>query len=483
MAGLGVLHGTAALLTPAEMSQADSAAIAAGIPVHVLMENAGRAVARAIRRRFAPCRVLVLCGPGNNGGDGYVAARHLQDAGWPVRLAPSSQAHGDGAAIARKAWRGPTVDFSEAESARADLVIDAVYGAGLTRDLGADVERALRAARRVVAVDVPSGLDGATGAVRGYAPQAELTVTFFRRKPGHLLLPGRTLCGETVLAQIGFPADVLDSIPVRAFANGPSLWAIPRPGPESHKYTRGHVTILGGPSMTGAARMAARAARRGGAGMVTIAAGDGGDLYRAGDPGIIVDDRPLGILLEDPRRNAFVCGPGLGAEGAAAALPMLLASGRLVVVDADALTLCTGAPERLRGASILTPHAGEFARVFGDAGTDRLGAARKAAASTGAVVLLKGSDTIVASPDGRAAINETAPPTLATAGAGDVLAGLAGSFLGQGMAPYEAACAAAWVHGRAAALVGDGLIAEDIPEALPRAIREAAPSSAPSFRQ
>ncbi len=454
------------------MAAADRAAVALGRPVAWLMENAGRAVARAVRARFAPCRTLVLCGPGNNGGDGLVTARHLQLAGWPVAVAALAPPQGEAAAAASR-WHGPTVPFAATEAARAALVIDAVFGAGLTRDVAGDVADVLRAAARIVAVDVPSGLDGATGQVRGSAPQAVLTVTFFRRKPGHLLLPGRTLCGETVLADIGIPDAALDAAAPRTFHNLPSLWHLPVPAPAGYKYSRGHVTVLGGATMTGAARLAAVAARRTGAGMVTIAADAGGDIYRAGEPGTIVDGRPLAELLQDARRNAWVCGPGLGLEAARAALPQLLASGRAVVVDADALAACAGAPEFLRGAAVLTPHAGEFARVFGAPGTDRLAAARRAAAVTGAVVLLKGADTIIAAPDGRAAINASAPPWLATAGAGDTLAGLIAALLAQGMAPWHAACAGAWLHGRAAVHAGPHLIAEDLAPALPLAFKDA----------
>ena len=456
------------------MAVADHAAVAAGRPVAWLMENAGRAVARAVRARLAPCRALVLCGPGNNGGDGYVAARHLQQAGWPVAVAALAPPVGEAAAAAAS-WRGPRADFAVAELRRADLVIDAVFGAGLARDVAAPVAEVLGAARRLVAVDVPSGLDGGTGQVRGFAPPASFTVTFFRRKPGHLLLPGRTLCGEVVLADIGLPDAVLDRVRPRTFHNGPALWRLPRPAPESHKYARGHVTVLGGAAMTGAARLAAVAARRGGAGMVTIAAEAGGDLYRAGEPGTIVDGRPLAELLQDPRRNAWVCGPGLGLAAARAALPVLLAAGRRTVVDADALAACAEAPERLRGATVLTPHAGEFARVFGPAGADRLAATRAAAARTGAVVLLKGADTIIAAPDGRAAINDSAPPWLATAGSGDTLAGLIAALLAQGMDPWHAACAGAWLHGRAGVQAGPHLIAEDLAAAIPAAFKDVPP--------
>ncbi len=387
------------LLTPREMALVDRSAILAGVPVEQLMADAGRVVARAVRARLSPCRTVVLCGPGNNGGDGVETARYLRTAGWPVAVAALS--------ALRRRWNGVQVRFDPAEAARAELVIDAVFGAGLSRDVSPSVAEVLRAARRVVAVDVPSGLDGANGQIRGFARQAMLTVTFFRLKPGHLLLPGRDLCGETVLAQIGFPPGVLDSVRPRAFRNGPSLWQIPSPTLQGHKYSRGHVTVLGGSAMTGAARLAAMAARRGGAGMVTIAAlARGAEIYRCGEPGTIVSEAALPELLGDARRRTWVCGPGLGAETARAALPVLLASGRQVVVDADALTICAGAPDRLRGATVLTPHAGEFCRVFGDAGADRPEAARQAAALTGAVVLLKGRDTVIAAPDGRVAIND-----------------------------------------------------------------------------
>lgn len=466
---LAGLAGRIELLTPDEMAQADAAAPRLGVPGSTLMAHAGRAVARAVRGRFQPCRTLVLCGPGNNGGDGYVAARLLAQDGWPVSVAALAppRAGSDAAGAARR-WHGPAVPFDAAEAARADLVIDAVFGAGLARDISADVAATLRAARQVVAVDVPSGLDGATGAVRGDAPQAALTVTFFRLKPGHLLLPGGLLCGTLSLADIGMPPGAMSS--ARTFLNAPALWQVPMPSPEGHKYSRGHVTVLGSATMPGAARLAADAARRAGAGMVTIAAAGNAPVYRAGSPGLIVSDAPLPELLTDARRNAWVCGPGLGVDAAKTALPPLLASGRRVVVDADALTACAGNPDALSGAAVLTPHAGEFTRVFGTLGDDRLAAARAAAARTGAVVLLKGSDTIIAAPDGRAAINASAPPWLATAGAGDVLAGIIAGLLAQGMLPWEAAAAAAFLHGRAAEVAGIGMVAEDLLASLPRVL-------------
>jgi hydroxyethylthiazole kinase-like uncharacterized protein yjeF len=449
------------LPTPAQMAVADRAAPGLGTPGLVLMQNAGAAVARAARR-FGPCRTLVLCGPGGNGGDGWVAARMLAQMGWPVAVAMwGAPRDGSDAAAMRDRWRGPVVPFSAVESARVELVIDAVFGAGLRDDVPDAVADVLAVARRVLAVDVPSGVDGATGQRRGRVRVANATVTFVARKPGHLLLPGRGLCGAVELADILMPAGALP--PVDTWRNTQALWTLPEPVATSHKYTRGHVTVMGGDRMTGAARLAASAARRGGAGLVTLAAPAAAvETYRTGEPGLIVLDDPLSTLLQDPRRKTWVCGPGLSQEAARAALPVLIAAGREIVADADALGAAAGAPEQLVGCTVITPHAGEFARVFGPVGPDKPGAARAAAARIGAVVVLKGADTVIAAPDGRLAINDDAPPWLATAGSGDVLAGLVGAVLAQGMPAWEAACAAVWLHGRAAILAGQGMVAEDL---------------------
>jgi ADP-dependent NAD(P)H-hydrate dehydratase / NAD(P)H-hydrate epimerase len=473
------LRGRTALLTPSEMGRADRAAAGLGQSGPVLMEAAGRAVARAVQRRIGRCRVLVLAGPGNNGGDGYIAARLLAQEGWPVRVAAlAAPREGSDAAGAARLWLGPMVPFAPEEAARSDVVIDAVFGAGLTRSVDGLVAETLQAAKRIVAVDVPSGLDGGTGLVLGYAPAAEMTVTFFRLKPGHLLLPGRDLCGRIELFDIGIPHAVLTGIAPLAFANLPDLWRLPALTADSHKYTRGQVTVVGGPEMTGAARLAAEAARRAGAGMVTIAArgaargaaGGAANTYRSGEPGLLVSEADIATLLRDERRKVWVCGPGLGPDEARAVFPALTAAQRMVVGDADVFSAFTGEPDGLRGAAVLTPHAGEFARVFGAPAHGRLAAAREAAARTGAVVLLKGADTIVAAPDGRAAINLSAPPWLATAGAGDVLSGIIGGLLAQGMAAWEAAAAGAYLHGRAAVLAGPGLVVEDLLPALVRAL-------------
>ncbi|WP_419897981.1 NAD(P)H-hydrate dehydratase [Roseomonas sp. USHLN139] len=476
-----------ALLTPEEMGRADAAALAGGCSGEALMLAAGRAVAEAIRRRFRPCRTVVLAGPGNNGGDGYVLARLLEQAGWPVAVAPLAPPRpGSDAAAAAARWRGPILPFAAAEVGRAALVVDALFGAGLSRPLPPPVVDLLQAVRApLVAVDIPSGVDGGTGAILGHAPQAALTVTFFRRKPGHLLLPGRDRCGETVLAGIGLPDGVLEAIGPRAFHNAPGLWRPPLRGSDSHKFSRGHVTIPCGAALPGAARLAAGAARRAGAGLVSLATDDPGTaaVLRGGEPGLMVTTEAVAILLQDRRRNPWLLGPGLPPDDATRALlRRVIEAGRAVVADGGALTACAGDPAALRGAALLTPHAGEFARVFGEAGSDRLAAARRAAESTGAVIILKGSDSIIAAPDGRAAINDNAPAALATAGSGDVLAGLAAGLLGQGMAPFEAACAAVWLHGDAARRAlggrpgGAPLLPEDLFPEIGKSLASALPS-------
>ena len=473
------MHLPPELLTPDEMAQADRAAPGFGAPSLTLMENAGRAVARAIRQRMRPARTLVLCGAGGNGGDGYVVARLLAQEGWPVSVAALAKPRtGSDAATMAARWTGPRHFFAAAEAARADLVIDAVFGAGLSRDLDPAVAAVLAAARQRVAIDVPSGLDGCTGAARGQVSQSEFTVTFFRLKPGHLLLPGRELCGDLVLADIGMPEAVLPTIGARTFANGPALWSLPKLSMAGQKYTRGMLTVLAGSQMAGAARMAAMGARRAGAGLLTVVVQGNGDVLRATEPGLIISDEPVDALLQDKRRKTWLCGPGLGLGRAREALPALIAAGRQILADADALGACAGEPDRLRGVSVITPHGGEFARLFGPVGDDKLAAARTAAARIGAVVVLKGADTVIAAPDGRAAINHNAPPSLATAGSGDVLAGIIAGLLTQGMPAWESAAAGVWLHGEAARLAdpnsgGAGLIAEDLGDGIAEALARA----------
>ncbi len=477
-----------ALLTPPEMSRADQAAVAAGVGEVALMEAAGRAVSVAVAARWSPRPVIVLCGPGNNGGDGFVAARHLAMEGWPVRLALLGERERLAGAAAHHAarYRGSVEPLSTGVLEGAGLVIDAIFGAGLSRPVDGVVREtiaALTASRiPVIAVDMPSGLDGGTGEIRGAAAKADVTVTFFRKKPGHLLYPGRGLCGTLRLAQIGIADTVLADIAPRCFENGPPLWLADYPWPqaEDHKYRRGHVVVAGGAVLTGAARLAARAAARVGAGLVTVAAPEAAwPVYASALMGIIV--RPMraaedfAALVGDTRVRAMVVGPGAGVSPETrSAVLAALATRRPVVLDADAITAFAETPEALmdaiEGPTVLTPHEGEFARLFAVAG-DRLRRARAAAARAGAVIVLKGPDTVIAAPDGRAAINANAPPDLATGGTGDVLSGLIAGLLGQGLAPFEAACAGCWLHGEAARDFGPGLVADDLIDTLPGALR------------
>jgi NAD(P)H-hydrate epimerase len=477
-----------ALLTPRQMGEADRLTIAGGIAGIVLMEAAGRAVADAVARRWPPRPVLVLCGPGNNGGDGFVAARILSERGWEVRLAllgERAALKGD-AALAAALWTGPIEAMAATGLDGAALVIDAIFGAGLARPVdgvAAEIVTAMNGKRiQVVAVDVPSGIDGDSGAVRGVAPRAAVTVTFLRRKPGHVLLPGRSYCGETVVAPIGISGAVLDAVAPDTAVNDPCWWLgrFPWPHAASHKYTRGHALIVGGAMMTGAARLAARAAARVGAGLVTVAAPQPVfAIYAAALTGVIV--APLAAagdvatLLADPRRNAALIGPGagIGPETAAAVLA-ILGAGKRAVLDADALSSFAAQPaalfDALRADCVLTPHEGEFGRLFDIQGS-KLDRARCAAKASGAVIVLKGADTVIAAPDGRAAINDGAPPELATAGSGDVLAGIVLGLIAQGMPVFEAAAAAVWLHGEAARLFGVGLVAEDLVETLPNVLK------------
>ena len=477
-----------ALLTPEEMMLADRAAVAGGVSEIALMEAAGRAVAEAVAARWSARPVTVLCGPGNNGGDGLVAARHLAVEGWPVRLALLGDRERLAGAAAHHAarYRGAIEPLAPAMLDGAGVVIDAIFGAGLSRPIdgsaGAIVEALNKSRLPVAAIDVPSGVDGATGEIRGAAPRADITVTFFRKKPGHLLYPGRGFCGTTRLAQIGIPDSVLGEIAPRAFENGPPLWlgAYPWPQAEDHKYRRGHAVVFGGAELTGAARLAARAAARVGAGLVTVAAPEAAwPIYASALMGIIVRSmrapEDFATLIGDERVRAMVVGPGAGVTPATRAAALAaLGTRRALVLDADALTAFAKSSEALFGAvkgpTVLTPHEGEFARLFGCEG-DRLSRARTASKQAGAVIVLKGPDTVIAAPDGRAAINANAPPDLATGGTGDVLGGLIAGLLAQGLAPFEAACAGCWLHGEAAREFGPGLVADDLIDTLPPALR------------
>ncbi len=501
-----------ALITTMQMGDVDQRGIASGVSSLTLMENAGRAVAEvALSMVGRGAGVCVLCGPGNNGGDGYVAARLLAEGGARVRviaLTEPGKLTGDAARMAAR-WTGLVQSGDAAVFQGADLIVDALFGAGLARPLdglaAALVEQANASGIAILAVDVPSGVDGTTGATAGPAIQASQTITFVRKKPGHLLYPGRKLCGRVVVRDIGIPEAVLGGIACTTFANAPDLWRAHFPGlaAEAHKYTRGHAVVVSGPlDKTGAARLGARGALRIGAGLVTVGSPMAAIAVNAAHLTAIMvagfeGPRGLADLLSDGRRNATLIGPGAGVSLATRYLVQVaLEFEAATVLDADALTsftldqdddadpmvdhLFTLILENPRRPVVLTPHEGEFKRIFPDLAEPSSGSkverARRAASRSGATLILKGADTVIASPDGRAAINSNAPPTLATAGSGDVLAGFVTGLLAQGMPPFEAACAAVWLHGDCATLFGPGLIAEDLPEILPRALAALAAS-------
>lgn len=486
---------TVELLTASEMAEAERAAIATGIDSFDLMQAAGRAVAEAANDLAEEGRVVVIAGPGNNGGDGFIVARVLAEMGRDVIVAllgERAALRGD-AARAAQAWRGAVVPFDRALLASAELIVDAIFGAGLSRDVAGAEAGAIAAVNAsgvpVVAVDLPSGVNGTTGAVMGAAVNATETVTFFRRKVGHLLLPGRGHCGRVRVAGIGLAEDVLTRVAPKTFENVPALWreAFPVPRVDAHKYARGHVLVMSGPmAQTGAARLAARAALRGGAGLVTLASPrDALAVNAAALTAVMLRpiDTPveLAAALADRRLNGCVAGPGMGVGARTRDMVLTaLEAGCAMVLDADALTSFSGQEDVLFAAMksgpetpvILTPHEGEFARIFSKIDEERkvlskLEKVRQAAAFCGAAVVLKGADTVVAVPDGRAAIAANAPPWLATAGSGDVLAGLCGAMLAQRMPLFEAACAAVWIHGACGSEAGPGLIAEDLSEVMP----------------
>lgn len=505
------------LLTTTQMAEAERRAMAAGMPGIELMERAGAAVAEvAARRAGSEARIAVLCGPGNNGGDGFVAGRRLRARGYAVSIGligEVSALKGDAAEAARR-WDGPVVPLAALDLAAADLAVDALFGAGLARDLAgaaADAVNTLNSwrqstGRAVVAVDVPSGLDANTGAIRGVAVEADATVTFCRARPGHLLFPGRRLGGELTVAEIGISDAIVASVDGKNFVNSMALWRRlwPAPSLEGHKYSRGHALVVsGGPWSTGAARLAARGTLRSGAGLVTLASPRAALPVNASHLTAVMlapcdDAGELAAILADRRFNAVALGPGLGVGAATRALveAALAAPNRqAIVLDADALTSFETAPEGLKSAIsasgkpvILTPHEGEFTRLFNPQrpylesipqpaesiseapesvpATDKLTRAGRAAALTGAIVLLKGPDTVVAAPDGRASILADSTPWLATAGSGDVLAGIIAGLAAQGMPAFEAASAGAWMHAQAGLAAGPGLISEDLPETL-----------------
>ena len=482
------------LLSSNQMRAAETAAINAGVAAAALMEAAGKQTADIAMRAWSQRPAVVLCGPGNNGGDGFVVARILSEAGWPVKIALM----GDRDALRGDALLMADLFDGEIEPMRleiladAGLIIDALFGTGLTRPV-VDAPAAMIAAANdhpapVLAIDIPSGVDADTGAVLGVAIKAARTVTFFQKKPGHVLYPGRAHCGAVDVADIGITADHAGAIKPDTFENHPGLWGryYRRPSPMAHKYHRGSVmAVSGGPLNSGAARLAARGALRIGAGLVTVlsprdavaanAAHLTAIMLLAADTSAEITEH-----LKSAGKYPLICviGPAAGVGDVTREKAIaILNSGAGAILDADALTCFADNPSalftRLRAEDILTPHSGEFARLFPDIDIDagKLQAVRAASARAGAMVVLKGPDTVIAAPDGRATINVNAPPELATAGSGDVLAGFIAGLRAQGMPGFEAACAGVWLHGACGQAAGPGLIAEDLPEAVPAVLR------------
>ncbi len=468
------------------MGQADRLAGSSGASFAQLMARAGQAVADAIVSRYTPRPTLVLCGPGNNGGDGFVAARILAAGRWPVRVAllcAVSDLKGEAAAAAQ-GWPGPVEAVSETLLNGRELVVDALYGAGLDRPLEGQSRQIVEAVNTrgiaTVSVDVPSGVSGATGQILGAAANAALTVTFFRKKPGHVLLPGAARCGEVVLADIGIPDSVLADIRPDIWQNAPELWLtrFPWPRGDTNKYARGHALVVGG-QMTGAGRLASHAAQRIGAGLVTVACpSDTKAIYSSISPSLIVHAAEsagdVAAIIEKRKVKAVLVGPGGGVGDALeSVVRRVIELGVPAVFDADALTVLGQNKEllaKLQPHHVLTPHEGEFKRLF-DLPTSRFERARHAAEFCGAVVLLKGLDTIVASPDGKAIINTNATSWLATAGSGDTLAGFITGLLAQGCSAFDAAAIGAWMHGECAKQFGPGLIADDLAGQVPAVLR------------
>ena len=487
------------ILTSDETRTVERAAFASGVASASLMEAAGAAVAAAAMARLADAGAprgpaAIACGPGNNGGDGFVAARILKEKGVDVRVAllgDRARLSGD-AALMASLYDGPVSPLNGDFFAGAALFVDALFGAGLSKPLSGAAAQCVAAmnasAAPTIAVDLPSGVDPDTGATLGEAVMAAATVTFIARKPGHLLFPGRAHCGDVSLTTLGIEPRHYQAVRPLTVENAPPIWpeAFQRPRYDAHKYARGAALVVsGGRGRTGAARLAARGALRAGAGVVTIASpADAIDENAAQLTAVMLraceDADALRAILADGRMGAVVIGPGLGGDPAAQRSKTLaaLTSRAACVIDADSLTCFEGASGEFFRAlgedDVVTPHMGEFSRLFGPDAigrNGRLAAARAAAAKAGCVVVLKGPDTIIAAPDGRAAINANAPADLATAGSGDVLAGFIAGLKAKGAATFDAACAGVWLHGACGRAAGPGLIAEDLPEAVPIVFR------------
>lgn len=454
-----------------------------------LMEKAGTAVAQEIIRVFSKGRVLVLCGPGNNGGDGYVIAQKLKEAGFKVTVAldlTSSLTLSPEAQFNKDKWKGPLVPFDQADFDSATLIIDALFGTGLGRPLSGiyleTVQKTSTAKAPCVAVDIPSGLNADTGEIMGGVASAHLTVTFGSLKRGHVLLPGKTYCGDIKIADIGF-SNLSSLKEIFPYENTPTLWKhhFPSPQPTGHKYTRGHLMVIAGEDMTGAPRLAAEASRRIGAGMTTLLCPESvKSLYQVNTLGTLVKPytthKDFTEAITQETVHGLLIGPGLlPNDDTKALVEIALKTKKRIVLDAGALSCFQNHKDHLmallHNACVLLPHEGEFKRLFEPYET-KIETTLKAAKESQVTLLLKGADTVIASPDGTCYINTNAPPSLATAGTGDVLAGLVGGLMVQGSTPLVSTAAAAWIQAESARLFGRGLIAEDLLQEIPHVLQD-----------
>ena len=488
---------SSAILSSQQMKEAEKAAAKGKTQSFTLMQRAGKAVADEIGARYEKQDILVLCGPGNNGGDGFIAAAALKKKNWPVTIACAVDIHdlqGD-ASRAAEGWNGEIIPFDELELPESGLIVDAVFGTGLSRDVDGVIADLLVALREcecpVIAIDLPSGAEADTGMCQFMTPQAELTITFGWKKPAHVLMPARLACGEIIVADIGIGEDVLEPLGPFLLENSPENgWGvdIADKSLSAHKYDHGHVVVLGGRVMTGAGCLASVAALRAGAGLVSVVSyPDAASTYRAYCPSLMVETiselARFKEHLKDIRRNVVLMGPGAGQDHPAALKKAVFDAvqsdpSRICVLDADALTVFADDHrtfiKALGGHCILTPHEGEFARIFPDIDptASKLERAYAAARKSGAVIVLKGADTVIASPDDRMVVNTTGTGWLATAGTGDVLAGMiAGLAARRILDPFDAACAAVWLHGKIAENYGPGLISADMADKLPEALK------------
>jgi NAD(P)H-hydrate epimerase len=482
------------ILSNEQMANADRITMDSGIDGFGLMQNAGNSASSIILERYKPCKVMIMCGPGNNGGDGFVIAQRLLENGFTVDVASLIKIEnykGD-ALLAAKQYKGEIFNFSDLEIKNYDLVVDALFGTGFSKELDKELQNIFikikQASIPVVAIDIPSGVNGSTGEASNNCCNADLTITFCRKKIGHVLMPGMEKCGEIIICDIGIPDASVQKAGYSLIENNPLIWQeYFKPKQRSdNKYNYGHCVIFGGSKLTGAARLAARSAMRIGSGLCSISCNkDASIIYRTAEPHVMINDwdhcSEFIDFIDDPKKNAVLIGPGAGVDLGDDLVNVIKKTCRLenkkVVLDADALTVFQNKEEELyqflHKDCILTPHDGEFSRIFPDLiNKNKIEKAIMAAKLSGANILLKGADTIIAEPEGRIVVNNNGTADLATGGSGDILAGLIIGLLAQRIPAFEASCLAAYIHGRAAQIIGHGLVATDIPDKIPEILSE-----------